>query len=149
MINSKLKFNEEIKKIKIIDINKEIDKYQLLVDDLLNDYKLDLINKDELENYNRVYLGKINKLRIELEELEKSKMNSFNEDWIKKFKEKKELDVIDRNIIIEFIDNIYDKIRGLSKIEKHLSEKNSLKNKIINNIILIKITCSNFSQQYL
>ena len=67
MINSKLKFNEEIKKIKIIDINKEIDKYQLLVDDLLNDYKLDLINKDELENYNRVYLGKINKLRIELE----------------------------------------------------------------------------------
>lgn len=50
---------------------------------------------------------------------------------------------------VEFIDNIYDKIRGLSKIEKHLSEKNSLKNKIINNIILIKITCSNFSQQYL
>lgn len=47
MINSKLKFNEEIKKIKIIDINKEIDKYQVLVDDLLNDYKLDLINKDE------------------------------------------------------------------------------------------------------
>ena len=46
---------------------------------------------------------------------------------------------------VEFIDNIYDKIRGLSKIEKHLSEKNSLKNKIINNIILIKITCSNFS----
>ena len=116
MINSKLKFNEEIKKIKIIDINKEIDKYQLLVDDLLNDYKLDLINKDELENYNRVYSGKINKLRIELEELEKSKMNSFNEDWIKKFKEKKELDVIDRNIIIEFIDNIYVQEDGNIKI---------------------------------
>ena len=33
--------------INLIDINKEIDKYQLLVDDLLNDYKLDLINKDE------------------------------------------------------------------------------------------------------
>ena len=116
MINSKLKFNEETKKIKIIDINKEIDKYQLLVDDLLNDYKLDLINKDELENYNRVYLGKINKLRIELEELEKSKMNSFNEDWIKKFKEKKELDVIDRKIIIEFIDNIYVQEDGNIKI---------------------------------
>ena len=88
----------------------------MLVYDLLNDYKLDLINKDELENYNRVYLGKINKLRIELEELEKSKMNSFNEDWIKKFKEKKELDVIDRNIIIEFIDNIYVQEDGNIKI---------------------------------
>ena len=86
------------------------------MDDLLNDYKLDLINKDELENYNRIYLGKINKLRIELEELEKSKMNSFNEDWIKKFKEKKELDVIDRNIIIEFIDNIYVHDDGNIKI---------------------------------
>ena len=76
-------------KVSTLSYNKEINKYQLLVDDLLNDYKLDLINKDELENYNRVYLGNINKLRIELEKLEKNKMNSFNEDWIRKFKEKK------------------------------------------------------------
>ena len=60
-----------------------------------------------MENYNRLYLGKINKLRIELQELESSKSSSINEDWIKKFKDKKEVDVIDRNIVIEFIDTIY------------------------------------------
>ena len=107
LIGTKLKYNEEINRIKKIDINKEINKYQVLVDELLKDYEADLINKEELENYNRLYLGKINKLRIELQELESSKSSFINEDWIKKFKDKKEVDVIDRNIVIEFIDNIY------------------------------------------
>lgn len=107
LIGTKLKYNEEINRIKKIDINKEINKYQVLVDELLKDYEADLINKEELENYNRLYLGKINKLRIELQEIESSKSSFINEDWIKKFKDKKEVDVIDRNIVIEFIDNIY------------------------------------------
>lgn len=107
VISKTKNINEEINRIKKIDINKEINKYQILVDDLLKDYEADLINKEELENYNRLYLGKINKLRIELQELESSKSSSINEDWIKKFKDKKEVDVIDRNIVIEFIDNIY------------------------------------------
>ncbi|MBO5183837.1 MAG: hypothetical protein J6B64_05550 [Bacilli bacterium] len=60
----------EIIKIKRIELQKDIDKYQLLVDDLMNDYKNYLITKEELETYNREYLYKLNNLRIQLQDLE-------------------------------------------------------------------------------
>lgn len=105
--SSKLKYDKEIIKIKKIEIFKDIDKYQKLVDELTNDYKNDLITKEELENYNREYLYKLNKLRISLQDLENKKNKDINLDWIEKFKFNKEVDVIDRNIITEFIDNIF------------------------------------------
>ena len=105
--SSKLKYDSEVIKIKRIELQKDINKYQLLVDDLIEDYKNDLITKEELDTYNREYLYKLNTLRISLQDLEKVKNKDINLDWIKKFKTKKELEVIDRNIITEFIDNIF------------------------------------------
>lgn len=46
---SRLEYNSEIKKIKLIELEKEIDKYKLLLEELLNDYKLDYISKDDLK----------------------------------------------------------------------------------------------------
>lgn len=82
----------------------------------MNDYKDDLITKEELDSYNREYLYKLNSLRIKLQDLEKSKDNNINLDWIYKFKKTKKVDVIDRNIVTEFIDNIYAYNDGSIKI---------------------------------
>lgn len=114
--SSKLKYDNEIIKIKRIELQKDIDKYQLLVDDLMNDYKNDLITKEELETYNREYLYKLNNLRIQLQDLEKNRNKDINLNWIKKFKNNKKVDVIDRNIITEFIDNIFIYEDGNAKI---------------------------------
>ena len=102
---SEKKYNTELIKIKSVEIKKEISKYENLLSDLVNDYKDDLITKDEMESYNREYLYKLNELRIEENDLEKG--NDINLDWINKFKNQKQIDVIDRNIIMNFIDNIY------------------------------------------
>lgn len=82
----------------------------------MNDYKDDLITKEELDSYNREYLYKLNSLRIKLQDLEKSKDNNINLDWIYKFKKTKKVDVIDRNIVTEFINNIYVYNDGSIKI---------------------------------
>lgn len=111
-----LKYDNEIIKIKKMEIEKDIKKYQILVDDLMNDYKDDLITKEELDSYNREYLYKLNNLRIKLQDIEKSKDKNINLDWISKFKKTKKVDVIDRNIVTEFIDNIYVYDDGSIKI---------------------------------
>ena len=79
-------------------------------------YKNDLITKGELETYNREYLYKLNNLRIQLQDLEKNRNKDINLNWIKKFKNNKKVDVIDRNIITEFIDNIFIYEDGNAKI---------------------------------
>ena len=82
----------------------------------MNDYRNDLITKEELETYNREYLYKLNNLRIQLQDLEKNRNKDINLNWIKKFKNNKKVDVIDRNIITEFIDNIFIYEDGNAKI---------------------------------
>lgn len=114
--SSKLKYDNELIRIKKIELQKDINKYQTLLDDLMNDYKDDLITKEELNSYNREYLYKLNSLRIKLQDIEKSKDNNINLDWINKFKKTKKVDVIDRNIVTEFIDNIYVYDDGSIKI---------------------------------
>ena len=90
-------------------------KYQTLVDSLLSDYENDIITREELEKYNINYLTKLNDLRIEQEELVKSK--DINKDWINQFRELGEIENLTRKIITKFIENIYVYETGVIKIE--------------------------------
>ena len=60
------------------------------------------------------------------------------------YKQNLEVQKIQSNAKVEFIYDIYDKVRGLNKIIDHSTtyEKNEFKNKVINSIILLKITCN-------
>lgn len=104
---SKIEYNSELKKIRVDEINKELEKYQKLLNELKKDYKCDFISEDDFDNFKEKYLYEINKLNLEKENLSKSKINSYNLDWINKFKNIGKLEEIDRNIVDSFIENIY------------------------------------------
>lgn len=104
---SKIEYNSELKKIRVDEINKELEKYQKLLNELKKDYKCDFISEEDFDNFKEKYLYEINKLNLEKENLSKSKINSYNLDWINKFKNIGKLEEIDRNIVDSFIENIY------------------------------------------
>lgn len=70
---SRIEYNSELKKIRLVELEKEIDRYKILLDDVLNDYKLDFISKEDFENFNSSYMYELNKLRLEKEAIEKEK----------------------------------------------------------------------------
>ena len=49
---SRIEYNSELKKIRLVELKKEIDRYKILLDDVLNDYKLDFISKEDFEDFN-------------------------------------------------------------------------------------------------
>lgn len=107
LYSSRAEYDEELKKIKIIEIDKDVSKYQKLLNGLVDDYKCDYITKEEFEEYNRDYLYQLNQLRIEKDEIENNIFQTNNLEWINKFKRIKKLDELNRNIISEFIKNIF------------------------------------------
>ena len=104
---SSIEYNEEIKKIKIVEITKEIKKFELLLEEVRKDYMDDIISKKEFDNYNNEYLYRLNKLKIDKENLKKKDLQSINLEWIKKISEKNKFEEINKNIVDEFIDVIY------------------------------------------
>ena len=104
---SRIDYNEEVKKIKIIEINKQISQYENLLSDLIKDYQNDIISQEDFEEFKNDYLYETNKLKKKKEKIESSKFTQNNLDWIKKFKHQKKFTDINRSIINEFIDNIY------------------------------------------
>lgn len=104
---SKIDYNLETKKIRKAEIEVEKEKYKKLLDELVKDYKCDYITENDFDEFKEKYLFEINKLNIELEDLSKEKINSYNLEWIEKFKNIKKLEKIDRNVVDSFISNIY------------------------------------------
>lgn len=104
---SKMEYNAEIKDIRINEINKEIEKYKKLIEELKKDYKCDFISEEDYCNFKEEYLYELNKLNLEKETLEKGKINSYNLDWIKQFKSLGKIKKIDRNIVDSFIKKIF------------------------------------------
>lgn len=103
---SKAEYNSELKKIKINEINKELEKNHKLLDELKKDYKCDFISENDYDEFKQKYLYEINKLNLEKEDLNKSKINSYNLDWINQFKKIGKIEVVDRNIVDSCIENI-------------------------------------------
>lgn len=104
---SRIEYNNELSKIRIVELEKEIDRYKILLDDVLNDYKLDLITKDDFDDFNSSYMYELNNLRLEKEEIEKTKKHSNNLNWLDNFKKNQNISEINRNIVDEFIKDIY------------------------------------------
>ena len=104
---SGIEYNEELKKIKIVELEKELKKYKDLIDSLLHDYKMNIISQQDYEDFKENYLYEINKLNIEKEELVNDKSELLNLDWLNNFRNLENLNKIDRNIVNEFIKNIY------------------------------------------
>ena len=104
---SRIEYNNELSKIRLVELEKEIDRYKILLDDVLNDYKLDLITKDDFDDFNSSYMYELNNLRLEKEEIEKTKKHSNNLDWLDNFKKNQNFSEINRNIVDEFIKDIY------------------------------------------
>lgn len=104
---SRIDYDKEVKKLKIIEINKEISQYESFLNDLIKDYQCDIISQEDFEEFKNDYLYETNRLKLEKENLESSKFTLNNLDWIKKFKKNKKFTDINRSIINDFIKNIY------------------------------------------
>ena len=90
----------------MVEIDKELEKYQNLIQEVLNDYKLDIISQNDYEEFKQNYLYEINKLNIEKEELNDDKTEFTNLDWINKVASFGRIFEINKNIVNEFIDRI-------------------------------------------
>lgn len=104
---SNLEYNKEISLMKIVEIDKEIDKYNTLLDEVKKDYTNSIISKEDYEDFYMSYVYELNNLKLEKEEIETSNLNSNKIKWIKHFKKTNKISEINRSIISAFVDNIY------------------------------------------
>ena len=102
-----IEYEKEMNKIKLIEIEKEIDKYKRLLKEVSEDYKSDFISKDDFDDFNSNYLYELNKLQIEKDNIVNSKVKTKDLNWLEKFKATNKINEIDRNIVEQFIENIY------------------------------------------
>ena len=100
-------YKKNIKQIKIVELDKDIKKYNDLLDGILEDYKKDYILKEDFEKYNREYLYELNRLRLEREKLNKNENNDIDLKWINDLKNNEKIEKLDRKIISNFINKIY------------------------------------------
>ena len=100
-------YKKNIKQIKIVELDKDIKKYNDLLDGILEDYKKDYILKEDFEKYNKEYLYELNRLRLEREKLNKNENNDIDLKWINDLKNNGKIEKLDRKIISNFINKIY------------------------------------------
>ena len=103
---SYIEYEKENKDFKIIELDKEEQKYRKLIEEVKEDFKNDYISKGDFELFKDKYMYQLNKILLEKEELNNSKSNQDNIDRINRIKKIGKIDYIDRNIIIELIDKI-------------------------------------------
>lgn len=98
--------DQELKKLQ-----KEFDRINKLKKSIYEDFKEELISKEEYLSYRQDYLQKEELYARQIETLEKRKtenesQNIFEAPWIKRLLELKEIEELDRDIIVEMIDQI-------------------------------------------
>ena len=103
--------NENIEKM-IIAKQNEISKISNFKMKLYEDWKNEDITREEYIEYKQKYENDIERLKQNIERLQNEKQKYENQnvngnEWIKKFKEQKDLTELSRDIIIELIDCIY------------------------------------------
>ena len=120
---SRVEYNAKLKEIRICEIEKELEKYQVLLNELVKDYRCDFISQEDYDDFKQKYLYEINKLNMEKENLEISKINSYNLDWINNFKKTGKIKTIDRNIVDSFIKDIFvNNEKGVDVIFRYKDE---------------------------
>ncbi len=104
---SKIDYDEEVKKIRLLEIDKNLETYKNLLEELVKDYQCDFISQEDYLDFKEKYLYEINRLNLEKEEINNRKIKSYDLKWIDNFRMNQKLEKLDRNIIENFIDNIY------------------------------------------
>ena len=98
-------YESENKQFRLIEIEKEEQKYRKLLNDIKEDFKNDIISKEDLDLYKDKYMFLLNKVLLEKEELNTNPISN-NLERIKRISKIGKIDFIDRNIINELIDSI-------------------------------------------
>ena len=119
---SYLEYEKENKEFKLLELDKEEKKYRKLLDDIKEDFKNDFISKEDLDKFKDRYMYELNKILLEKEDINNSSTSKDNINRIKRIKEVGKLDIIDRDIIQEFIETIY--IRKDKEIDVVFKYKN-------------------------
>jgi len=123
---SSIDYIKQVDEMKKIELNKEILKYQNLINELLKEYKNNIILESDYIDFKEHYLYELNKLRIEREKLDNNDYDS-RLSFLKKIKKYKDIDKLNRNIINEFIDNIYvDKNKNIKIVFRFQDEYEQL-----------------------
>ena len=98
-------YENENKQFRLVELEKEEQKYRKLLDDIKEDFKNDFISKQDLDLYKDKYMFLLNKILLEKEGINRNPVNN-NLERIKKNSKLGRIDFIDRNIINELIDSI-------------------------------------------
>lgn len=56
----KIEYNIETKKLQLVEVEKGIQKYKKLIDEVVKDYQCDFIPQEDYEEFKRKYLYEIN-----------------------------------------------------------------------------------------
>lgn len=107
---------ENLSTVKILEteqfrLQTELEKVQKMKKSLYEDYKDELISKEELLSYRKDYLKKEEVLSMQINALEEKKkenkdVSAFEHPWVKRLLELGHIEKLDRDIIIEMIDEI-------------------------------------------
>lgn len=53
---SSVEYKKEISKIRLVEVNKEIQKYEKLLKEVIKDYEKDYISKEDFDSFNKEYI---------------------------------------------------------------------------------------------
>lgn len=109
-----------LKKIRIVEIDKKLERYRSLLNEPLKDNKCDFISEKDYEDFKQKYLYEINKLNIEKENLKINKINSYDFELLNKLEKTGIIESVNRNIVDSFIKNIFvDNEKGVDIIYRY------------------------------
>lgn len=112
-----LSYNGEIEKL-----NKELQKVKFLKKSIYGDYKEDLISKEEYVSYREEYTRKENDLELRIKLLDNKKQTFQSENildigWVNNLLNLKEISSLNRDIVVDLVNNIYVYENNHVKIE--------------------------------
>ena len=104
----------KVKRIADTELSKikaELERVKRLKKSIYEDYREELISKEEFLSYREVYLKKEELYSKQIEALEEKKKDNVTEDvfetpWLKRLLELKDIETLDRDIVVEMISEI-------------------------------------------
>ena len=102
---------EEIARKELVKVKAELERVQRLKKSVYEDYKEGLISKEEFFAYREDYLKKEELYKKQMETLEEKMQEGVAEDvfetpWMKRLLEMKDIEKLDREVIVEMVDQI-------------------------------------------
>ena len=104
---SYIEYEKENKEFRLIELEKEELKIRKILDEIKEDYKNDVISKNDLDMFKDKYMFELNKILMEKEDLNNNNSSKETIDRINRIKKLGKLDYIDRKVLSELVDVIY------------------------------------------